>query len=127
VGLNAFQNAFIVGDGVDGPVSSVQAEILREGLQEADARVYVQNALLDKNLAARLGPDLARRCKLLCDQRTWDLRYLCEFTVTGYSKSAGPSHYILDSSAWRERARQLYDMAAEVSEALGAHPAGKEQ
>ncbi|MGA2618756.1 MAG: glycoside hydrolase domain-containing protein [Thermoguttaceae bacterium] len=127
VQLNAFQNSFIVGDGADGPVSSVQVEVLREGLQEADARVFVQNTLLDKKLAARLGPDLARRCKLLCDRRTWELRYLCEYTVMGYSKSAAPSHYILDSSVWRQRSRELYDMAAEVAEALGNHPAGKEQ
>jgi hypothetical protein len=127
VQLNGFQNTFIVGDGADGPVASVQVEVLREGLQEADARVFVQNALLDENLAARLGPDLARRCKLLCDQRTWELRYLCEYTVTGYSKMAWPAHYILDPSAWRQRSRQLYDMAAEVAETLRGNPAERKQ
>jgi hypothetical protein len=126
VALNGFQNTFIVGDGQDGPVSSVQVEVLREGLQEAEARVFVQNALLQPERAERLGPDLARRAKRLCDQRTWELRYLTEYAVTGYCKAAWPAHYLTDYRAWQQRSRELYDLAAEVAAALGNRRPGKE-
>ncbi len=126
VQLNSFQVTWIVGEGSDGPVSSVRAEILREGLQEAEARVFVQNALLDEQLTKKLSAELAARCKQLCDQRTWELRYLSEFSVAGFGKSAGPSHYVFDLAAWQQRSRQLYDLAGEVAKALGTTRAARE-
>ena len=67
----------LISPGREGPVPSCRSQMLREGLQEAEARVFVQNALLDK--ADKLGPELAQRCKEICDERTQILRYCSEF------------------------------------------------
>ena len=108
-----------VGKGIRGPVPSIRTEALREGLQEAEARVFCQNALLDEGLAARLGPDLAKRCKDVCDNRTRALRYLSEFRAFGSGKGQSEQHYIFNPKAWRDLSLQLYEMAAEVGKALG--------
>ncbi|HUV40067.1 MAG TPA: hypothetical protein VMY39_10655, partial [Planctomycetota bacterium] len=119
VALNNFQVTYVVGDGSTGPVSTTRAEVLREGLQEADARVFVQNALLDEERRAKLGDDLARRADRVCRDRTWALRYLSEFSIAGSGKGGWATQYIFQPTPWQELSRELYDTAAEVERALG--------
>jgi len=116
--LNNFQVTYIISDGADGPIASVRSEMLREGLQEAEARVFVQNALLNEDLRTKLGPALAGRAKELCDQRTRDLRYLSEYSIADLGKEPWKAHYIFSPSEWQERSLRLYEMAAEVAKAL---------
>jgi len=104
----------ILEPGKEGPVSSVRAELMRESLQEAEARVFVQNALLDETMKAKLGTDLAARAKVLCDERTRLYRYYSEF----WASSTRDAALMVDPAAWQERSRQLYDMAGEVARAL---------
>jgi len=106
VTLNAGLIPYVIGKGANGPVPSVRSELLREGLQEAEARVFCQNALLDENLKTKLGPDLARRSGEVCDNRTRALRYLGQFGA-------------FRPSEWQDRSLELYDLAAEVHRALG--------
>jgi hypothetical protein len=117
--LNNGQVAYLVGEGARGPVSSVRSEVLREGLQEAEARIFCQNALLDENLRTKLGPDLARRLKDACDNRTRALRYHSEFRVFGTGKEPRPTHFPFPQNAWQNLSVELYDLAAEVAAALG--------
>jgi len=122
VQLNNYQVTYIVGEGADGPVSTVRAEVLCEGLQEAEARVFVQNAVLDETAKTRLGVDLAGRCTDLCDERTRALRHLSEYTVTGFGKAAASvhnAHYLFNAESWQQESRRLYDLAAEAAKALG--------
>jgi hypothetical protein len=109
----------IIGRGREGPVPSIRTEALREGLEEAEARVFCQNALLDEKLKSKLGADLARRSKELCDNRTRAFRYLSEFRAFGTGKGQVEQPYVFDPGAWRDLSRQLYDMAGEVGRALG--------
>jgi hypothetical protein len=109
----------MVGRGVKGPVQSIRTESLREGVQEAEARVFCQNALLDEGQRTRLGPDLAKRCKDVCDDRTRALRYLSEFRAFGTGKGQTEQNYVFNPAAWQDLSVQLYDMAAEVAKALG--------
>lgn len=104
----------ILEPGKEGPVSSVRAELMRESLQEAEARVFVQNTLLDETMKAKLGTDLAARAKALCDERTRLYRYYSEF----WASSTRDAGVMVDPAAWQEHSRRLYEMAAEVAEAL---------
>ncbi|HUV39511.1 MAG TPA: hypothetical protein VMY39_07840, partial [Planctomycetota bacterium] len=100
------------------PVSTVRAEVLREGLQEAEARVFVQNALLDEKSRTKLGAALAERAGKICRERTRALRYMSEFSTSGSGKGGWAVHFIFRPGPWQERSRELYDLAAEVANAL---------
>ena len=102
----------ILAPGKDGPIPTVRSELMREALQEAEARVLIQDALLDDTLRAKLGPDLARRSQDVLDERTRVFRYMSEFwddEATTFSVSP---------TIWVERAGKLYDMAGEVAHKL---------
>ena len=120
--LNNYQVTYVVAPGRDGPIAGVRFEVLREGLQEAEARAFVQNALLDEGLRGRLGEDLARRARDICDERTRALRYLSEYSIATAAKEPWPSHYIFNPHPWRERSARLYDLAAELTRALAGNP-----
>ena len=49
--------------GPDGPVSTARLEYLREGLQVCEARIFLEDALLDDTRKAKLGAELAKRCQ----------------------------------------------------------------
>ncbi len=117
--LNNYQVTYVVTPGRQGPIAGVRLEILRESLQEAEARVFVQNALLDEGLRRRLGDDLARRARAICDERTRALRYQSEYAIASAAKEPWPSHFIFSPHPWQERSARLYDLAAEVARALG--------
>ena len=55
--------------GPDGPVATVRFEHLREGIQECEARILIEAALLDRSKRTRLGEDLARRAQEMLDER----------------------------------------------------------
>ena len=106
----------ILGAGPSGPVSTTRHQMMREALQEAEARIFVQNALLEPSHAARLGPALAKRCKELCDERTEVLRYYSQFCEPGvlddYAK-------VFDAQRWQDMSEGLYQAAGDVAKALG--------
>ena len=52
---------YILGIGKDGPLATGRSEAFRENMQEIEARVFIEKALLDKAKKAKLGADLARR------------------------------------------------------------------
>ncbi|MBM4039626.1 MAG: hypothetical protein FJ290_14050 [Planctomycetes bacterium] len=93
----------LFGPGPDGPVTTIRLECAREGNQEAEARVFIEKALLSKSRP--LPADLARRCQQLLDERTnvmrlWRMR--CQ-DIAPFS--------------WQERSRRLFDAAGEVAKA----------
>jgi hypothetical protein len=96
----------IVGPGKDGPVSTCRFQMLREGLQEAEARVFVQNALLDQ--ADKLGSDLAKKSKDICDERSRMLRYCSEFH----------GDFTLTPTVREGLSLKLYQLTDEVAKAL---------
>jgi len=114
VGLNGSLTQ-IVGEGQNGPVSSPVVENLREGLEEQEAFIFCENAILKK----KLGGDLAARCKKVCDDHIRFLRYRCEFSNFGVAKASACAHIVFNPDETREYARKLYDMAVEVSKAAG--------
>jgi hypothetical protein len=105
----------LLAPGPDGAVPTVRFEQLREGVQECEARIYIEKALTDKALAAKLGDELARRCQELLDDRVIQLR-----TAFVDKKAAKGWDWFAAESGWQERSEKLYAAAAEVAGKLGA-------
>jgi hypothetical protein len=101
--LNLFMQPYLAA-GPQGALSTVRFEQIREGMQECEARIAVEKALLDPIRRARLGDDLARRAQALLDERTR--------AVICASGELGGLWY--PASNWEDRRRRLYDLAAEV-------------
>lgn len=89
--------------GPDGPLSTVRYENALAGYREAQARVFIEKALLDK--ARPLPAPLARTCQDLLDGRTDALR------LWPLGRST------LGSAGWREQGRRLFAAAAQVAAA----------
>ncbi len=108
---------YVLGPGEHGPVATTRLEMLREGLQEAEARVFIEKALLDETLKAKLGKELARKCLELLDERTRS----CRRTFVYGTGTARWNSLWLTSSGWQERSAALYSTAAEVAARLGVN------
>ncbi|MEX0887293.1 MAG: glycoside hydrolase domain-containing protein, partial [Phycisphaeraceae bacterium] len=122
----------VLGPGPDGPVSTQRYEMFREGAQLAETRVYLEGVLLDDEQRAQLGDDLAQRVHdTLAERLTAIWRGSSTLRLTrgpsDYATSgttwrgrpgiAGHAWYV-SASDWQARDRQLYDLAAEVADAL---------
>ena len=100
---------YILGIGTNGPVATVRSEAFRENMQEIEARVFIEKALVDKALRERLGAGLARRCRAALDDR-----------IRVCLRAAGEGWTWFVSSDWEQRTETLFRLAAEVGAVLGA-------
>jgi hypothetical protein len=114
-----------------GPVSSIRFEGLREGVQDCEARIFIEQALSDPELKAKLGPDLAKRAGDVLDLRlqyNWtgtsglqlygrEMEYATETSMDGmwrwHPGVAGTTWFL--SSGWQGREEALFAAAAEVA------------
>ncbi|MFB3891874.1 MAG: glycoside hydrolase domain-containing protein [Phycisphaerae bacterium] len=115
----------------DGPVATTRYEMMREGVQECEARITIERALVDEGLRKKLWDDLAARCQETLDERTrCMIRGISTLQLTGYWRQlaplathesggwwnkpgiAGNAWFI--SSGWQDRTRKLFALAAEV-------------
>jgi len=99
----------ILQPGPDGAVATGQYEMLREGIQDCQAMLILRNALNDAGRRARLGDDLARRCR----GALADVLALLE---TGHRYRPGGGGDV------RRHVERLYAAAAAVTAALGDRP-----
>ncbi|KKL83910.1 hypothetical protein LCGC14_1970030, partial [marine sediment metagenome] len=97
----------VFGKGPKHPVATVRSEAFRENMQEIEARVFIEKALLSKGARARLGDDLARRCRAVLDER-----------IRACLQSAGEGWTWFVSSGWSKRTEMLFGLAAEVDRKL---------
>jgi hypothetical protein len=95
---------YVLGRGRNGPVPTVRSECLREGVQELEARIYLEKAWLDDNANALLGDDLRNRIRAVLDER---------IRASLYLEGEGEPCFI--SSDWVLRADKLYALATEVA------------
>jgi len=94
--------------GKDGAIPSVRFEMVREGLQESEARFCLERALTDPALKARLDAKLGERCQALLDERVAAMR---NGGIDGWGWFV--------SSGWQERNERLFEAAGEVARAAG--------
>lgn len=96
----------VLAPGPDGAVSTVRYELLREGLQEAEARYVIERALTSPALKTKLGDELALRCQALLDDRAhWCVDLVRE----------DPRLEWFSGAAWRELNAKVFAAAAEVA------------
>lgn len=101
----------------DGPIATVRFEALRMGIQEAEARIFIEKALDDPAKRAKMGDELGRRAQELLDQRVRGIVNAKQ----DYSPmfSCGSDASWLDYAAGAvQRSRVLYCLAAEVAAKL---------
>jgi hypothetical protein len=101
-----------------GPLATVRLEALRLGNQEAEARIFLEKALLDPARRQRLGPALAGQAQRLLDDRI--RRIIRAKTDSSPMYSYGSDASWLDYAAGvTQRASALYEAAAEAARKLG--------
>lgn len=94
--------------GPDGHVSTIRFEMIREGLQECEARIFIERALLDDEKRTKLGTDLVKRCKRLLRKR-----------ISAYSTASGVDGQMAFLGAGRrKRNAELFSLAAEAAAQL---------
>jgi hypothetical protein len=62
-------DSWLLAPGPKGPVATARHENLREGVQECEARIFLEAALLDPSKKARLGDEFVQRIQTLLDER----------------------------------------------------------
>jgi hypothetical protein len=98
----------ITAPGPEGALPTVRYQMLREGIQECEARIYIERALSDEETKARLSPDLIARCEDLLRGRI----HARMFGLLAWEWYIG--------SDWQSSAEDLYRLAWEVQMALVA-------
>lgn len=96
----------LLAPGPDGAISTVRWEMMVESVQECEARITIEKALLDKGKRAKLGEEEAKKLQAMIDERT----RACEW---GWQNPGW-----LVSSGWQERTARLYAAAAGIAAKL---------
>jgi hypothetical protein len=94
---------YILGAGRKGPLATISYEMLRENIQECQARIFIERVLLDEKLKGRIGDALAQQAQDLLDQRI-------RIGLKRYD-----SRGVLAVSNLSELNEKLYETAAEIS------------
>jgi hypothetical protein len=104
----------VLAPGPDGPVATVRFEMLREGIQETECRIWLEKVLGHPTKKAKLGAGLADRCQHLLDRRVIDqLRAMkCDAGRLSFKWYEG--------SGVRQSTARLYAIAAQVARRLNA-------
>lgn len=114
-----------------GPASTNRYEALREGIQDCQARILIEEAMGDEAKKQKLGDDLAKRCEdLLVERTAYMLKAIGHLQINNqWGHITGPEqicrqdgvfgHRWFVGSGWENRTRQLYQLAGEVSRKLG--------
>jgi hypothetical protein len=108
--------------GPDGAEPTSRFEMLREGVQECEARIFIEKALLDDRLRAKLGGPLPEKCQAILDDRTRAIgrAFLTERRGRkglGNSVSAAGYDAYLQWD-WQKHSDRLYAAAARVAARL---------
>ncbi len=99
--------------GPKGALPSEHSEQMRLGIQETEARIFVEQALLGK----KLNPELARKCQATFDRRTLHLRGLGGAGGAGAYEDMGGRllHAWFEGAGSSGLAEKLYAAAAEAA------------
>jgi len=116
----------LLSPGPEGALATARYEMLREGIQECEARILIDSALLDH----RITGDLARRCRTLLNERDRAMirgfnienpdQYRANFVWYCSPGRAGEAGILWhEKSGWQKRSEELFNAAGEVARALG--------
>ena len=104
----------LLASGPDGAIPTVRFLLLREGLQECEARIAVEEAIL----SGKLSRDRAARLQTLLDDR---IRALIDgmgdkWAYGGHWETQKFEYPAFVEGGWQERSKKLFDAAAEITE-----------
>jgi hypothetical protein len=111
----------------EGAVATMRYEALREGLQECEARIAIEQATSDETLKKKLGVELVRKCEdLMRDRQRCFFRSmtsmqsgpLAHHDMLNWRDSTITGYIWLIGSGWQERSEKLYSLADEVARKL---------
>ena len=108
--------AAILAPGPERPEPTVRFQLMREALQEAEARIFVQEALMDKAKLAKLSPELAARSREVCLAQLTVLRYFSQFSQVQVKCEY---ERVFSQQQWEGFSEKLYEAAGEISKTLG--------
>jgi len=109
--------------GPDAAVATTRLEVFRAGMQESEARIFIEEALLDPESRVKMGEKLIGRCKTFLDERAYRLWKAVQYhqmdSGVNFQWYAGtPGHIWYMGSGWQDRTRELFSLAAEVERKL---------
>ncbi|MCG3178571.1 MAG: hypothetical protein BIFFINMI_00899 [Phycisphaerae bacterium] len=95
--------------GRSGPVNSLDTVVMRQGVQECEARIVIEEALV----GGKIGGGLANRCQELLDARA----DFCRVVQFSHGFGINAPLRATPGAGWRESAARLYRLAGEVRQA----------
>jgi hypothetical protein len=120
----------LLAPGPEGAVATTKFEAFREGIEAAEARIVIEQALVDDKLRAQLGADLVARAEKVLDERhlaMWKslsnhkLAGTMFFQGNAWRWTAGTvGHNWFVLSPWQDRNEALYNLAEEITQKLAA-------
>jgi hypothetical protein len=101
-----------------GAIATASIELVRENIQESEARIFIEKALADPARSARLGADLEKRCREVLADRVNLILATAQIYHVGPNehKVTVPSYVPLD---WQGLSERLFAAAGEVAGKLG--------
>ncbi len=121
----------LLAPGEKGARTTLRFELLREGVQETEARIFVEKALL----AERIAGDLARRCGDMLLRRNEAVlvgsfgkvyaphrQKWWEISLGRYANTPKAGYRWYLASGFESRKKRLFDLAAEVARARATDP-----
>jgi len=117
VQLNLRQTPYLY-PGPDGALSTIRYEMMREGVQECEARICLEKILLDDARKAKLGEEPAAKCRAMLDERVGALLTSVRKKGKKKAKMLEASDGSFAESNWQELSARLYAAAAEAEAAL---------
>ncbi len=117
--------AALLAPGPDGPVATTRYEVMREGVQACEARIFIERALADDASRAKLGEELAARAEELLRERLrcmWrqssHMMLIPKYSIqSAHTDSIAGSTWFAGSD-WRGRLARLYDTAGQIADRL---------
>ncbi len=100
----------VAAPGPRGALPTVRYEMLRQGFQDTEARIYLERALVDAGKRARLGEEIER-----------EVRALVETEVQVRDMASYPPFDWTPGTDWHRRTERLYELAAEARRRLADH------
>jgi len=103
----------VLAPGARGALPTEVFEQIRQGIQECQARIFIEKALVAK----KLDPALAKKCQEVLDERAWHIRGLGCTNAGSYP--SGISQVWFEGAGSAGMAEKLYAAAAEVAARTG--------
>jgi len=100
--------------GPEGALSTVRFEMTCEGIQESEARIFVESALVRKKISG----ELAKRCKRILDERDEAIGITNQGARARTKPDQKRKAYETFIANWQIRSEKLFDLAADVAKAL---------